>query len=203
MKAAPAEGRVFLVRHGRVHNPRGVAYGFLPRMGLAPDGQAQARRAGLFLHSREPIAIFSSPLLRAVQTRRLIHAAMPHLPAHSSRLLRENELARVWQGTVIGERPALFPEEYRLFRESPSLVTAGETMAAQADRMLLALRRALRRYPGGPLVVVSHRDPIIALRLFAEGRSFDDLHTTPCETGSITEFRVAVGLPLFTAYVEP
>jgi broad specificity phosphatase PhoE len=203
MKVTPADGRVYLVRHGRVHNPRRVAYGFLPRMGLAPDGEEQARRAGLFLCAKEPVAIFSSPLLRAVQTRRLIHAAMPHLPVHASWLLRENELARVWQGTGIAERPALFPEEYRLFRESPSLVTAGETMAAQAERMLVAIRRALSRYPGGPLIVVSHRDPITALRLLAEGRSFDELHATQCETGSITEFQFEAGLPVFTGYVEP
>jgi broad specificity phosphatase PhoE len=201
--SAAVEGRVFLVRHGRVHNPRAVAYGFLPRMGLAPEGRVQACRAAAYLVQQAPAALYTSPLLRAVQTARIIHAKLPHLPVHRTRLLRENELARVWQGTVIAERPALFPEEWRLFNESPALVTAGETMAAQAERMRRAILGAVRRYPGEAVVIVSHRDPIIALRLATEERSFNELHTTRCETGSVTRIDVRAGDPFFEGYVEP
>ena len=201
--SAPGDVRFFLVRHGLVHNPRRVAYGFLPRMGLAEAGREQARRAGLALAAHAPVATFSSPLLRAVQTTRLIREVLPEVPVHHSRLLRENELARVWQGTSIEERPKLFPVEYQQFMETPSLVTAGESMADQAARMLAVLRRAASRYGDGPLVVVSHRDPIIALRLLAEGRSYDELHSTRCETGSITELHLSGGSPRFATYTEP
>ncbi|MFN8557863.1 MAG: histidine phosphatase family protein, partial [Dehalococcoidia bacterium] len=127
--------RLFLVRHGRVHNPRRLAYGYLPRMGLDPSGRAQAERAGTWLCSWRPVAVYTSPLLRALQTTRAI---LPRLlgcadvagasgptgplapagpPVHRSSLLRESELARYWQGTPIDERPARFPEEWRLFSQ--------------------------------------------------------------------------------------
>lgn len=200
----PPVSSLFVVRHGLVHNPLRVAYGFLPRMGLAPAGREQARRAGQYLRERQPAALYHSPLLRARQTAALILEAMPHLPRHTSLLVRESELARVWQGTPIADRPARFPEEYRLFMEEPSRSVAGETMAAQAERMRRLVRRARARYPGGPVVIVSHRDPIVALRLEAEGRSHDQLHRTRCEPGSITAFQVdAAGGLQFTSYVEP
>lgn len=233
----PLRGRcVYLVRHGRPHNPRDIAYGFLPRVGLADEGREQARRAGRYLRERAPVAMYSSPLLRAMQTARLIAAELAgsdgcagrsaprHGPEaaspvqgsdvhaagggsgmrmHRSWLLRESGLARFWQGTVWAELPERFPEEWRLFNETPALYTAGETLAAQADRMQRLLRRAARRYPAGALVFVSHRDPIVALRLRVEGRSFDDLHTTMCALGSITEL-ILLGTQLaFGGYVEP
>lgn len=192
-----------MVRHGLVHNPRRVAYGFLPRMGLAPEGREQARRAGCELRHRDPAALYTSPLLRAVQTGRLIHEAMPQAPVHRSWLLRESELARLWQGTLVSERPQRFPEEWRLFSETPSRSTAGETLAAQAERLRRVIDRALRRYPHGGIVIVSHRDPIVALRLTVQGRPLDELHTTPCEPGSITELAACDGVLTFAGYTEP
>jgi len=197
------EARLFLVRHGQVHNPRRLAYGFLPRMGLTPEGREQARRAGDYLQQFAPAALYVSPLLRARQTADLVHRAMPHLPRHHSWLLRESELARVWQGTPIADRAALFPEEYRLFMEQPSQSVAGETLAAQAARLRRLLARALARYPGGPLVLVSHRDPIIALRLETECRSHDELHRTRCEPGSVTELAMSGDGLRFVGYLEP
>lgn len=194
---------IFLVRHGRVHNPHRVAYGFLPRMGLAPDGRIAAAATARFLRERGPVALFTSPLLRAVQTARIIHDHLPGVPVHRSWLLRESELARVWQGTPIHERQDRFPAEYRLFMEAPSQLTAGETLAAQAERMCRLLQRAARRYPRGPLLAVSHRDPILALRLTVEGQSLDGLHTTPCEPASVTELRRCAGRLHFVAYHEP
>lgn len=173
-------------------------------MGLSSEGREQARRAGEFLRPFAPVALYHSPLLRARQTAALIREAMPHLPRHMSALIRENELARVWQGTPIAERAARFPEEYRLFMEEPSRSVAGETMATQAERMRRLVRRARVRYPAGPLILVSHRDPITAMRLETEGRSHDDLHVTRCEPGSITAFHVDEhGLLTFDRYIEP
>lgn len=220
MSGVPPDSRLFLVRHGRVHNPERVAYGFLPRMRLDAEGREQARRAGRFLRACAPVALFASPLLRAQQTARLILAQFPGgdeldttplsprwgrsspIPVHRSRLLRESELARVWQGTRIDERPARFPEEWRLFNETPGRSTAGETLAAQAARLRRIIDQAVRRYPRGPLVFVSHRDPITALRLTVAGRSLDDLHTTRCEPGSITELMLHPRGLSFVAYHE-
>ena len=90
-----------------------------------------------------------------------------------------------------------------MFQEQPALSTAGESLAAQAERMERLIRRAARRYPHDALVFVSHRDPIVALRLSVEGCSLDALHTTPCDFCSITEFVLSGGKLSFRRYVEP
>ena len=227
-----------VVRHGRPHNPREIAYGFLPRVGLTDEGREQARRVASYLRDRGPLpaAMYTSPLLRAVQTARLIAEGMaeratpsgspatmpsshiacgtapratgdpcpkPAIRLHRSWLLRESGLARYWQGTPWAEMSTRFAEEWRMFQERPALSTAGESLAAQAERMEHLIQRAARRYPDDALVFVSHRDPIVALRLSVEGRSLDALHTTPCHFGSITEFVFSGGKLTVCRYSEP
>jgi broad specificity phosphatase PhoE len=200
----PSEGtRIYLVRHGRVHNPDQVAYGFLPRMGLAEEGREQARRAGCYLRGTGCVALYTSPLLRAVQTARLIWAEMPDAPLFRSRALRESGLARFWQGKPYPELDAHFPELYPRWADAPGSVTEGESLSAQAERMRRAVRRMVRRHAGGPIILVSHRDPIVSLRLLVEGRPYDELHITRCEPGSITEMLVGGDRLQFTGYVEP
>jgi broad specificity phosphatase PhoE len=201
---AGAHTRLYLVRHGRVHNPHEVAYGHLPRYRLDETGWSQAQRAAAWLADAGLAAVFSSPLLRARQTASAIRERAGNPPLHLSRDLRESELGRYWQGLRWSEIEAEQAELYALFRERPSQITAGETLAAMAARMAAACRRAARRYPGRTLALVSHRDPILSLRLATEeGRHHDELNRTDCATGSITEFRVEGGVLAFVRYLEP
>lgn len=202
MSSGPS-ARLFLVRHGRVHNPDEVAYGHLPRYRIGDEGQAQALRAAAWLAPLGVMAIYVSPLLRARQTARVIRAACGNPPMHTNRRLRESELARFWQGMPWQQIAVAHPELFATFESAPSTITTGETMTAMAARMRSACLTAARRYPGGTLVLVSHRDPILALRLQAEGRSHDDLNQTTCQPGSISEFTVEDGRVRFVGYTEP
>jgi probable phosphoglycerate mutase len=197
-----APTRLYLLRHGLVDNPDELAYGHLPRFRLSPEGREQADAAGRWLADKGIAAIFTSPLLRARQTVRIIRRYLDDAPLHTLRALRESELARVWQGARWQEIAHKYPELYETFLEAPSRITAGETMAAMAARMRSACLRAARRYPGASLTLVSHRDPILALRLGLEGRP-DELNSTKCAQCSITEFATDGRALEFVAYVEP
>jgi probable phosphoglycerate mutase len=199
----PASARLYLVRHGRVHNPREIAYGHLPRYGLDAHGRVQAHAAGRWLASRDISAIFTSPLLRARQTAAIIRSVVGEIPLHRARDLRENELARHWQGLPWREIELEHPDLYALFMATPSKVTAGETLAAIADRVRRLCLQAARRYPGCGIVLVSHRDPILALRLTVASGDLDALATTPCQPGSVTELRLEGGALRFVGYTEP
>lgn len=202
MSSGPS-ARLFLVRHGRVHNPHEVAYGHLPRYHIGDEGQEQAQRAAAWLAPLGVTALYVSPLLRARQTARAIRAACGGLPMHTDRRLRESELARFWQGLPWRQIAVEHPELFAAFESAPGTITTGETMAAMAARMRSVCLSAARRYPGGTLVLVSHRDPIVALRLDAEGRSHDELNQTTCQPGSISEFAVEDGAVRFVGYAEP
>src|SRR6187402_1720356 len=82
-------GTLFLCRHAEVDNPREILYGRLPRFGLTEFGRQQARQLAEFLAEQDLAEIYVSPLLRARQTARAIHARFPHLKLRTDRNLLE------------------------------------------------------------------------------------------------------------------
>ena len=201
--AGRAATRLFLVRHGHVHNPHEIAYGHLPRFALDAEGRAQAHAAGVWLAGLDIRALYASPLLRARQTARIIRSLVGDVPLHRRRLLRESEFARHVQGIPWPEMQRHLPELYALFMTTPAQVTVGETLAAMAERLRRACLAAAHRYPGSAVALVSHRDPILALRLSLTSGDLDALHTTPCLPGSITELALDGNALRFHRYVEP
>lgn len=198
-----APSRLFLVRHGRVHNPDELAYGHLPRFGIGDEGREQAQRAAAWLANQQVAALYVSPLLRARQTALTIWRACGQPPMHTSRRLRESELARYWQGMAWRDIATAHANLYAAFETAPSTITVGETMTAMAARMRSVCGMAVRRYRGQSVVLVSHRDPILALRLSVEGTSFDELNQTRCQPGSVTGLTVQGRHWRFDAYTEP
>ncbi|HZQ37170.1 MAG TPA: histidine phosphatase family protein [Dehalococcoidia bacterium] len=196
-------GTVYFVRHGLVHNPNRIAYGWLPRYRLAEEGRQQAAATAAYLAGRDAAFILTSPLLRAMQTTRIIASALPGVAVRRSRLLIESGLAHHWQGESWAELPQRYPADFELFQHAPGSLMTGESMAAMAARMRRALALALRLSAGRPAICVSHRDPIVALRLAIEGRSFDELHRTECNPASVTVVTSNAGHLRVTAYVEP
>ena len=112
-------------------------------------------------------------------------------------------MARFWQGVPWAEIATRHPELYALFESTPSEITVGETLAAMAGRLRSACLQAARRYRGGSVVLVSHRDPILALRLQLTGTSHDALNQTACLPGSVTELTQSGKSFQFVAYAEP
>ncbi len=200
--AAPS-GMVYVVRHGLVHNPNRIAYGWLPRYRLNDEGRRQAAATAHYLAECGVAYILTSPLLRAMQTARILAARLPGVPMRRSRLLIESGLAHLWQGESWAELPQKYPADFELFQNAPGSLTAGESMAEMAVRMRRALALALRLSGGRPAVCVSHRDPIIALRLAIEGRSFDELHRTDCNPASVTTIAAHAGELHLVGYTEP
>ncbi len=183
-------GMVYLVRHGNARNPRKVAYGFLRGFPLSERGRREAEVAAEFLADRPVSRLYASPLQRARQTAAIIAARHPGVAVRRSPLLRESEQSRLWQGHRWEEMPALYPERWRLYQERPGEFNEGESLAQIAARLARAVVRAARDSGDRAAVCVSHRDPIVALRLWASGGTFDLLHELDCATASVTAFEL-------------
>ncbi|HEY7296196.1 MAG TPA: histidine phosphatase family protein [Dehalococcoidia bacterium] len=196
-------GTVFFVRHGLVHNPDRIAYGWLPRYRLSEEGRRQAAATAEYLAERGVAAILTSPLLRAMQTARVIATRLPGVPLRRNRLLIESGLAHHWEGESWAEIPQKYADAWDLFQNAPGSLMLGEAMDAMAARMRRAMAQALRLSGGLAAVCVSHRDPILALRLAVEGRSFDELHRTACNPASVTVIESNAGRLRLIEYVEP
>jgi broad specificity phosphatase PhoE len=146
---------ILLVRHGETDwnlNRRVQGHSDTP---LNDTGRAQARALGQELAAEEVDAIYSSDLLRAHETARLV-AGPRGLDVTAIRDLRERHFG-TWEGLTDEEIFARFPEA----REGPW--GDGETAEEMADRVLGALRRIAETHPKSRVLVVSHGGPLRAV----------------------------------------
>ena len=183
---------VHLVRHGEVHNPENVVYDSLPGFGLSQRGVLQARAAARFLGSQPVIAVWSSPLQRALGTAAPI-AERCGIPVSVEPNLTEWSLLSRWAGHRWDDLENDYPGELAAYLASPEAVpNAQETLAGLAQRMTAAIASITGRYEVGDVVIVSHQDPIQAARLSLTGRQLSGLHTDKPEHGSVITLQPGV-----------
>jgi broad specificity phosphatase PhoE len=156
---------ISFVRHGQVYNPQEILYGRLPRFRLSEEGRRQAQATAGYLQARPFAALFSSPMLRARQTAKIILAAtQPHLPLRISTYL--NEVYVGVQGRLLHELEAQGWDIYTGFAapyEQP-----GDILR----RVQKFVAGARRRYPKQRVVAVTHGDPIVFMMLWARRLPF-------------------------------
>ncbi len=180
---------VHLVRHAEVDNPTHLVYADLPGFGLSPHGVEQARRAGRYLGPRPVVAIWSSPLERALRTAEEI-AARTGVPVKVDPDLTEWSVVARWKGHTWRDIPANFPGEMEAYLERPTdLPFAEETLDDLANRMSAAARRLDSEHPHGDVVIVSHMDPIQAGRLHLVGEPLTGFHQDRPGHGAVVTLR--------------
>lgn len=168
---------VHLVRHGEAHNPAEVVYDSLPGFPLSDAGRLQARAASRYLGSLPVVAVWSSPLQRALETAASI-ARRCGVPVLVDEELTEWSLLSRWAGEKWVELPSTYPGELEAYLDAPErLKFADEPLDALARRMTRTIRRIEAGVDAGDVVVVGHQDPIQAARLALTGRSLSGLHT--------------------------
>jgi broad specificity phosphatase PhoE len=146
---------ILLVRHGETDwNLERRVQGHSDRP-LNETGRAQAREVAAAL-AGEPIdAVYSSDLVRAHETARIV-AEVRGLGVTAVPDLRERNFG-TWEGLTDDE----------IFERFPSAKTGawgdGETREEMARRVLGALRRIAEAHPGGRVLVVSHGGPLRAV----------------------------------------
>lgn len=195
---------VHVMRHGEVHNPKGVLYGRLPGFRLSELGQRMAAAGANYLvdSGAKLDLVVASPLLRAQQT------AAPSARAFGLPVLTDHRLIEAGsklEGTRIhGDRTWLRdPRVWAWFR-NPLRPSWGEPYAAQAHRMAGAVSGALGSAYGGQALLVSHQLPIWMLRSFVEGRPLaHNPKFRDCSLGSITSFTFTDHTLVGVDYVEP
>lgn len=195
--SAPFPTTILAIRHAEVHNPKDIVYGRLPRFGLSPRGQQQAEATARFLDARPISAIYTSPLLRARQTARILTKYHPRVGPRTARALMEVKTS--YQGS-----PNSILKPGFSFYE-PLKDPSDETTQQVFDRMLRFLRLLARRHAGGSAVIVSHADPIAILRVGLEGQALTaaNLHSTVYpERGSVTQITTGPGHALRLSYFE-
>jgi broad specificity phosphatase PhoE len=168
--------RVYLVRHGETDwNAELRVMGQLD-IPLNERGRAQARRAAELLAHEHFDAIYSSDLVRAIETAQII--ATPHkLDVLTLPELREAYYG-LWEGLTRDEVLKKFPEEYAMRTIDPANFrpSGGESRKELYTRAARIFSELVARHPDQQILIVSHGGTIRAILRYALGLGPGDGH---------------------------
>src|SRR5918997_2541703 len=152
--------RILLVRHGQSQGNAEGRFGGHSATPLSELGRAQAEAVARTLAAEGVTAIYSSDLLRAVETARPLARALG-LEVNCSDAFRERSVGRM-EGLTFEEAAAQFPEEYAalLRRDFEHVLQGGESYRQMLDRASRALDACIDAHRGGCVAVFSHTGTI-------------------------------------------
>ena len=171
--------KLYLVRHGQsAGNAEGRFGGHSP----TPLSQLGVQQAGLTAQilAKENInAIYTSDLLRAVQTAEPL-AKLLDLPIIKTSAFRERNVG-VLEGKTFDESKEEFPNDYYALvnRNVHHVITEGESYRHLLRRATGALREILNIHRGERVAVFSHTGAICFMTLYLLGAIHRKTQTTP------------------------
>jgi len=171
--------RLYLIRHGQsAGNAEGRFGGHGPTP-LSDLGQHQAEVTAKALAKEGISVIYSSDLLRAVQTAQAL-ADLVNLPVHTSTAFRERHVG-VLEGLTFDESKADHPKDYYALvnRNINHVISKGESYRHLLRRATSKLIDVLRTHPGERVAVFSHTGAICYLTLFLLGAINRNTKQTP------------------------
>jgi 2,3-bisphosphoglycerate-dependent phosphoglycerate mutase len=161
--------KLYLVRHGQsAGNAEGRFGGHSPTP-LSELGQKQAEVTARALAREHINHIYSSDLLRAVQTAQPL-AELLNLTINKTSAFRERNIG-VLEGLTFDESKEEFPRDYYALvnRHVQHVITKGESYRHLLNRATGALREILRIHRGERVVIFSHTGAICFLTLHLLG----------------------------------
>lgn len=149
--------RIILIRHGQTEWNRVERFRGRADVPLDETGLRQAEAAGKRVaYEWQPVAVYSSPLSRAVQTAQAI-AGRANLPVHVHTGIADIDYGQ-WQGLTPAEVEQRWPEVYRAWYDAPqeACIPGGETLDEIRVRAMAAVSEIAVRHAGQTVALVSH-----------------------------------------------
>lgn len=171
--------KLFLVRHGQSAGNAAGRFGGHSPTPLSELGRRQAEITARTLAKEKIEAIYSSDLLRAVETAKPL-ADVLEQPVITASAFRERKVG-VLEGLTFDESKAQFPKDYYalLNRSVHHVITEGESYNQLLRRATRALHEVLRAHHGENVVIFSHTGTICFLTLHLIGAINRHTKTTP------------------------
>ena len=150
--------RIFLVRHGETDWNQTHRFQGRTDIPLNQKGKNQAHALALTLKDEPLVAIYSSPLLRAIETARLIKEFHPSTPLFEEGGLTEMDLGE-FDGMEAGYCAAHYQDFFETWRSTPGRLRmpGGESLQEVQMRAIDTLERVTELHPSGStLLLCSH-----------------------------------------------
>lgn len=149
---------IYFLRHGEVENPKKILYGRLPGFRLSENGRQRINEVAHELKNKRIEYFYTSPLLRARETGRIVNKFLQLKPKISSLLLETKLLPQGISLEIFKKdlQPRMYDEEY--------IKQGQESIVSQGDRMFRFVQMMQNKHPGKTILAVSHGDPIMILK---------------------------------------
>ncbi|HEY0324189.1 MAG TPA: histidine phosphatase family protein [Pyrinomonadaceae bacterium] len=161
--------RILLIRHGQSQGNAEGRFGGHTATPLSARGRRQAEAAARVLASKKISAIYSSDLLRAVQTAEPL-ARLAGLEIKRTTAFRERGVG-VMEGLTFEEAAEQHPDQYAALirRDFEHVILGGESYRQLLDRAAAKLDHAIAQHKGGRICIFSHTGTICILTLHLMG----------------------------------
>jgi broad specificity phosphatase PhoE len=160
-----------LVRHAVTDAIGQRLVGRLPRVHLTTEGREQARKLATTLETKSLVAVYTSPMERAIETATPIAAMLKQEPIVRPGLTEVD--FGDWSGFTFQALDQL--PDWKRFNTNRTGVRPprGELVAEVQARMVAEVDLIRTMHPGGVVAVVSHGDPLKALVAYYLGLSLE------------------------------
>ena len=161
--------RILLIRHGQSEGNASGRFGGHTATPLSERGRLEADATARALASENLTAIYSSDLVRAVETAQPL-AALTGLEVNRTEAFRERSVG-VMEGLSFEEAAAKHPEQYAalLHRDFEHVILGGESYRQLLDRASSKLDDIINTHTGGHIAIFSHTGTICILILHLMG----------------------------------
>jgi len=162
--------RLYLVRHGETEFNKEFRFIGRTDVGLSENGRLQAIIVAERFSKKKIKAVYSSDMLRAVQTAEII--TEPHgLNVKQVEGLREIDFGN-WEGLTYYEIEEMDGDHLSAWIEDPININIprGETWEHFESRVLKSISRIIEEEKNGEVIIVSHGGPIKLLISHYYGR---------------------------------
>ena len=182
---SPRPTYLFLIRHGENEwTERGALAGRTPSVSLNEKGKEQAQQIAERLKAQPITAVYSSPLLRCLETAQPLAAALD-LPVSVEPGILEVDYGE-WRGGELKElskRP-----EWRLVQVFPGgfRFPGGETLREVQNRVITTLERIRTAHTGEVVAVFAHGDVLRTSLAYYLGTPLDLFQRIQISTASIS-----------------
>lgn len=184
--------KIILIRHGHVEGIAPERFRGRADLPLTSLGRKQADLTALRVAKYRPVAIYSSPLRRAVETAEPLALACS-LPIQRASAFSDIDYGN-WQGLTPDEVRARWPAELELWYTAPQLVSisGGESLADVFARMTGGLYPLLEKHESETIAIVAHDTINRVLLLHAlelPQRAYWKIAQEPCAINNIDHDR--------------
>lgn len=154
--------RLYVARHGSTALTAEDRFSGAEGVELSEEGRRQAALLGDRLRAERIVAVYASPLSRAMDTARIAGAAC----CDSREPVARDGLREIghghWEGKTRAEVESRYPAEYAAWESDPFTFApeGGESGVQVLARALPAVREIVTRHAGERVLVVSHKATI-------------------------------------------